>query len=357
MAVFEPQTVAHLERLIPPVGYPKNPVDVDGLIFDQEKFHQAIDLIAADPGTESLLVQYANQSTTQIRADINFLRTLRRTSNKPIALSFIGREIDYGLRRRLIRSGLLYAADPDSAVRLLSWLLVDRDVPSNIGTASQTASSNWPGRWPRTWREGTNFLEACGIDTVPWAIVKPNDDIQGAVSHLRFPVVVKALPEDAPHKSELGLVRLDVRDRLELIGAAADIRARLGGEHSVLVQEMVGASTEALISVRWDKDFGPIVAIGMGGVGVELFDDVCYLALPTSEAEILRSVARLRLAALLDGFRGAEPRDMEALVKAAFALGNAFAESGSVGQEIEINPFCVLPRGQGGVAIDMLFVS
>ena len=93
---------------------------------------------------------------------------------------------------------------------------------------------------------------------------------------------------------------------------------------------------------------------GWGGIGVELFQDLAWIALPASPADIRRAIAPLRLARLLAGFRGKPPADIDALVAAAAGFGARFAAATPAAEEFEINPLLVLPAGRGVVAVDAL---
>lgn len=104
-----------------------------------------------------------------------------------------------------------------------------------------------------------------------------------------------------------------------------------------------------------NPDFGPILAIGMGGTATELHDDVAYVALPTDAGRVRQALSRLRLWTLLQGFRGKPPADIDALVDAAVAFGLRFLAAQPPIGEIEINPLFVRQNGAGGVvAVDAL---
>ncbi|MEX2642866.1 MAG: acetate--CoA ligase family protein, partial [Acetobacterales bacterium] len=140
----------------------------------------------------------------------------------------------------------------------------------------------------------------------------------------------------------------------EVAEAAEAVRFRLGRKDAtLLVQEMAEAGVEAVLTVRRDPDFGTLIALGAGGVLVELVRDVGYVATPATEADVNRRIDGLRLAKLLEGFRGAPPADRDALVKAALGLARAF-DTLDGAQEIEINPLLVRPKKRGVMALDVL---
>src|SRR5690606_8240947 len=122
----------------------------------------------------------------------------------------------------------------------------------------------------------------------------------------------------------------------------------------ILVQEMVTGGIEVLLAAVQNPDFGPVLALGMGGTSVELFRDIAWLALPADHAKVTAALSRLKLNQLLSGFRGKPPADVPALVQAAVNLGNHFIADGSDIAEIEINPLLVQPLGKGVTAVDIL---
>src|SRR5690606_30028298 len=123
------------------------------------------------------------------------------------------------------------------------------------------------------------------------------------------------LPDDAAHKSELGLLALNLQSVEEVAREAGRIRSILSEpDAGILVQEMAGGGVEVLLAAVMNPDFGPVLAIGMGGVTVELLRDVAWLALPTDRAHVHVALSRLKLKQLLDGYRGKPAADIPALV-------------------------------------------
>lgn len=199
------------------------------------------------------------------------------------------------------------------------------------------------------------WLAGCGIAVPAYRIVTSPQEARAAAGALRHPLVAKPSAESAQHKTEQGLVHLRLRDVAELELAVADIHAKIPGV-PILVQEMIDDVVEVLLAVREDPDFGPIAAIGAGGVMVELLKDVSYLALPCSAEEFLDALRGLRISRLLAGFRGQAPRDIDALAHAASRLGDAYIAARDRISEIEINPLGVRRIGAGVIALDILEV-
>ena len=137
------------------------------------------------------------------------------------------------------------------------------------------------------------------------------------------------LPSESEHKTEMGLVKLRVQSRRGSRCARRGSSAQRMGkpQAGILVQEMVGDGVEVVLSCLRNTDFGPVISIGTGGVAIELYRDVTYLALPVSEEQVLAALRKLKLWTLLQGFRGKPAADVEALARAAVRFGDMFLAS------------------------------
>ena len=201
------------------------------------------------------------------------------------------------------------------------------------------------------------FCEEAGATPAKWVIVGSSERATTACAGLKYPVVVKVLPEDAEHKTELGLVTLRVRSAEQVDDIAADFRQKMGKPNAgILVQEMVGDGVEVVLSCLRNTDFGPVISIGSGGVAIELYRDVTHLALPVSREQVLTALERLKLSKLLRGFRGKPAADVDALVDAAVGLGDMFLSCPEI-TEFELNPVIVGSGGTGLRVVDALVVT
>ena len=189
-------------------------------------------------------------------------------------------------------------------------------------------------------------------------------EAQSTAAGIGFPVVLKAVPEGVAHKSDLGLVKLDIADPASLERAWEELAIVVGeaglGSAGMLVQEMVAGGVEALVGVSRDRDFGLTLAVGPGGVDADLSDarDVALRVLPLRVGDAAAMISESpRLARLLSGVRGRPPADAEALIACVEALGGfAWAERDLI-EEIDLNPVLVLSEGRGCVAADALIVT
>lgn len=187
---------------------------------------------------------------------------------------------------------------------------------------------------------------------IPEARLCSANDAAGAAGQLGFPVVVKVVAENLPHKTEAGGVRLDIGSAAAVDRAISEM-SHLSGQF--LVEKMAASPVaELIIGIKQDPEFGLALVIGAGGVLVELVKDSAMLFLPTTRSDIETALASLKVMKLLQGFRGRSAGDIAATISAIEAVA-AYAEAhrDSI-VELDVNPLLVLPDGQGVVAVDAL---
>lgn len=199
--------------------------------------------------------------------------------------------------------------------------------------------------------ESKRLLMRHGLEVPPSRIASAVEAASTAAA-LGFPVAVKIHSDVITHKSDVGGVKLGLRSRAD-VNEAVDAMRHLGDRF--LVERMVeGAVAELIVGVVRDPQFGPTLTIGAGGVLVELLQDAVTLLLPVSAEDVREALMSLRMARLMEGFRGKPRGDIRAVVKAILAVAD-FAERHAGGLvELDVNPLFVLPEGRGALAGDAL---
>ena len=168
------------------------------------------------------------------------------------------------------------------------------------------------------------------------------------VSHLGYPVTLKAVAANLAHKSELGAIKLNLNNQAQVSQAA---KALFALSDTLLVEQIILDSlAELIIGINTDPLFGQYLVLGACGILVEILQDANSLLLPTNKKEIMHSLCKLKCAPLLRGYRGSAPADMEAIVEAVMAVLD-YSQQHPV-YELDINPLLALQ--QGAVAVDAL---
>ncbi len=205
-------------------------------------------------------------------------------------------------------------------------------------------------------------LAAAGIPVLPEAIAATADDAVAAAGRYGYPVVLKIVSQDIPHKTEVGGVALNLADEAAVRAAHAQIlssaaakapQARIDG---VLVAPMARGGTELIMGVSRDPVFGPVVMVGFGGIYAEVLQDVAVQAAPVTETEAEAMIRGLKLFALLDGARGQPKADVAAAAHTVARLSEFAVRHRADVAEIDMNPVLVRPHGQGVVVLDALMI-
>jgi acetyltransferase len=211
-------------------------------------------------------------------------------------------------------------------------------------------------------REAKQALASYGF---PVTREKLASTAEQAVAHARDiggPVALKIDSPDIPHKTEAGAIRLAVEGEQSVRKAYAQVieaarryapDARING---VLVQEMVRPGIEMMLGVIRDPVFGPIVAVGLGGIHVEVLKDVAYRAAPVTTVQATDMLNELRGAKLLDGVRGTPARDRTAVIDLIVRLSWFAHDFRDDVRELDVNPLVVFEDGAGARIVDALIV-
>ncbi|WP_339544387.1 acetate--CoA ligase family protein [Pseudomonas sp. RA_35y_Pfl2_P32] len=213
------------------------------------------------------------------------------------------------------------------------------------------------GRLLNEW-DAKQALRAFGLP-VPNGVRSTVSQALEDAQRLGYPLVLKALSAELPHKTEAGAVALNLKDAAALTAALSNMATRIGAYapgvafDQVLLEPMASTPlAELIVGIKRENDFGLALVIGAGGILVELLKDSRSLLLPTTEGAIRNALLSLRSAALLQGFRGRPPADLEALVAAIRAVADYACENAGQLLELDVNPLLV--GAHGTTAVDAL---
>jgi acyl-CoA synthetase (NDP forming) len=209
--------------------------------------------------------------------------------------------------------------------------------------------------------ETKQLFKACGLTVPRGGLARSAAEANALAAEIGRPVALKAVSPDLPHKSEAGVIRLNVDGARHIEQAYDDIVARAHRSISaarldgILVEEMIaGDPRELIVGARQDLRFGPVVTFGLGGIFVEAIGDFAVHPAPLTPDEARGLIRRIRGYRLLTGFRGRPAADLEAIARTLCLLGDIASGWREQIAEIEINPLFVLPEGSGVIVGDAL---
>ncbi len=179
-------------------------------------------------------------------------------------------------------------------------------------------------------------------------------EILTAAKEIGYPLVMKACAPDLSHKTERGLVRVDIRNDEEAVSAFREMMAEVKDDGAtVLVQEMVRGSRELVVGLTRDSQFGPCVMFGLGGIFTEILKDVSFRVAPIEKRDALEMMQEIKARKILGAIRGMPAADLDRLADILIKIGDIGLEEESI-QEIDINPL-ILSDSQP-IAVDALVV-
>jgi len=326
---------------------------------------EQIDIIVisqdAPPGIAPLQVsQYAVVADAAVEA--------AKGTRKPIvAINNLAGGLHPSLRQRFEDGGIPFLQGTQEGLQAISHLVryVEWRKQGLFKSFQPTAHKEIPrlqeGEKALTEYESKRILAEYGLTYPREILCSTVEEALTAAQEIGYPVVVKAISSGILHKTEAGVVRLNVSDAAELeraYHAVLDNATRYAPEGSVdgvLVQQMMSdAVAEIIVGVMVDPGFGPAVVFGLGGKFVELLKDRVLGIPPFTEEEVEELISTTKARRLLRGFRNSPPGDTQALVQAIIQVGNFALDWKDRIRAVDINPLLVLPRGKGVVAVDAL---
>ena len=350
-------------------GWAANPADVTGFA-NSEAFPQIMAHMIGDPRMGTLVVASAG-------ADAQAAQVIdqRARTDKGVVFLWTG--------SRDARSGLpqLKAAQipvfytPDKLARGLkarlqyhAWRdrrLADGFAAAPPRNAEQDAAIGRAlglGRPTLSESESKALLAAWGVEGAREHRANSAEEAALAAERIGFPVALKIESPEILHKTEAGVVRLNLANAAAVRAAYAEVMANAGANApqarlaGVSVQEMVRDGVEVIVGVSCDPQLGPMLLFGTGGVMVEIYNDVALRRCPITRAEAEAMIAEVRGARLLHGFRGRPRADVAALADTLVRVSCFAMHLDGRLAELDINPLMVLPEGRGVKAADALVV-
>ena len=201
--------------------------------------------------------------------------------------------------------------------------------------------------------ESSLVIKSAGVEVVPSVLARTRDEAFQMAEKLGFPVVMKGCSAELAHKTEAGMVKLNVGNSEEAACVFDELMSKIKGLDGVLIQKMVKGSREFVIGLSRDPQFGPCVMFGLGGIFTEALKDVTFRVAPLSKEDALEMIDEIKTKKLLGEFRGSPAVDREALAKALVGVGDLGMKYDSIA-EIDINPLIIC--GDKPVAVDALVV-
>ncbi|WP_181311713.1 acetate--CoA ligase family protein [Nocardioides campestrisoli] len=355
------ETKARLARLMR-FGNPTNPLDLTGqVIGDTALLEDVLTVLDQDPAFDAMVVGIATFGAHDAdRLLPQFVKAASSSARPTVFSAWTARHVTERAEQVLQDAGVPWLPTADRATAALSLatrLAAPPSFPVRTDTPTQRIERpRFASALPNE-AESKRFLATHGLPVSEEVVVDSLQEALPAAERLGWPVVAKQLAGGVLHKSDLGLVKLGLRDPADL-GAAWHELATIVREHDLDARGVLLARTyagvELIVGATRDPVFGPVVMVGSGGILAELVGDRTFARCPVSVDEAREMVSRLRVARLLDGYRG-KPHDTDSLAAVVARLSEVFAASPWLA-EVDLNPVLVQVSGAGATVVDAALV-
>lgn len=371
LANLEPKTTECLKGNCPSCANTHNPIDILG-DADANRYAIALDAAVHDDNVDCIIVVLTPQKSTQIKETAELIGKVNKKTKKTIIACFMGeKEIvkNYSIFRRYSLPQYNY---PMQAVKVLGqmWSYVNwkkeklnepksnqfEDKKEAIAKAQKILSQS-----AVTESEAREVLEGFNFPLHKARTVK---DKQEAIEFCEkancYPVALKVVSPQIIHKSDVGGVKLGIKDSAELEQAIEEMIKTISAKQpeavieGFLVGEMISGN-EIIIGLKRDPQFGSLMMVGMGGTYTEIFKDITFRVAPITKEDGRKMLEELKIYVLLKGARGAKPSDIDALVDLLIKIADFSLLFPQI-QEIDFNPIMVREAGKGCVIVDTRFM-
>ncbi len=355
LAKFTEETKAKLRAGLIPESYVENPVDV-AATANADHFGLAISCLNADPGVDAILIPMVTPFFVDCEAIARRIAETAKTVTKPIVAVVMTNENWASTIETIKSAGIPVFNFPETGARVLAAMVRYSEMRKHLNEQPAAAKGNKEKAQAVLTKEADGFisqaaayemLKAYGIPVAKTAEIAAGE----MPAKVKYPVVLKVDSAEVVHKSDSGGVVLNIARKAALQKAIEEMSGRFPGA-KLIVQEQCPQGTEIIVGFKREKEVGPVVMFGMGGIQVEALKDVSFRMAPLSEGDAARMVRAIRSFPLLTGSRGLPAADLAAIEQLLIAVSKMAMDLPEI-EEMDLNPAIVYPEGQGIRVVDV----
>jgi acetyltransferase len=367
LAPLSEETMQALNAFLPPHWSHNNPIDVLG-DADSERYGKAMDIASKDPNSDGLLAILCPQGMTNPSDIATRVKAYAHSTGKPLLASWMGGVSTAEGTAILNAAGVPTVPYPDTAARAFTYMWrytynlrslyetpslaegPELDDAARVRMREMIDAARANGRTLLNEFESKQILSLYGIPTIETRIARSEDEAAGQAREIGFPAVLKVLSETITHKTDVGGVKLNLRDETAVreayrsIESSITLKAGAGNFAGVTVQPMVRLDGyELILGSSIDPQFGPVLLFGSGGQLVEVYKDRALALPPLNTTLAERMMEQTHIFRALKGVRGRKPVDLGALESLLVRFGQLVIEQPWIA-EIDINPLLASPE-------------
>ncbi|HEY45918.1 MAG: hypothetical protein AMJ88_03750 [Anaerolineae bacterium SM23_ 63] len=370
LAELTEATRDQLKEFLPPAASLRNPIDMLAGAGPRE-YADGLRALLADDAVDGVIVILPPPPMTTAAEVAGAIIPVIRLASKPVMVALMGEELIAHAARLFRQSHIPDYRFPEraaSAMRVLVERSRQLEAPEeislkldniNLEAAKESINQGEIGKSGfLDSLESAKVVQRYGIKIPSEILAETAEQAVEAANQLGYPVALKIVALDVPHKSDFGGVVLDLHSPQEVLEGFENIlgmtKVKVPEEQirGVLVQKMIPDGQDVIVGVVRDDQFGPLVMFGSGGVEVEALEDVAFALAPLTHHEVEEMVERTWAGQRLRGYRSLPPADREAVIEVLLRLGQLVVDLPQI-VEVEINPLRALPEGNGALALDV----
>ena len=367
---FDEDTIAKLREAVPDEGSVKNPIDVlgDAPVI---RYKKTLEIVLSSDDVDSLVIMVCPTASADPDGIANAILEGSKEFDKPIIVVNMGGPTFENANELLRNNSIPTYVFPETAVKVVDYLerfnaVQERTYDDPINEINDVNKDKVAEIFDKVKADGRDTLlgseayavaKEYGIEAAPIILSTSPEEAADFAEEMGFPVVLKIASDKILHKSDIGGVKVGIASREEAEEAFKEIMDNANKAHpdivpdGIEVQKMMDSGIEVLVGMIRDKQFGPMIAFGMGGIYVNLIEDVSFkLANGLTSDEIDEQINNTKVAMLLKGFRGEDPGDMDSVRNAIKRVARLTLDFPEI-SELDINPIFVYEKGSSALDI------
>lgn len=360
---MDDETQARLREVCPPGTMTGNPIDMLGGA-EPSHYRSALNVLLDAPEVGGILVNFVPQALTSPPEIARAVGEVAGGAEKPVVCSIYGGQKMQQTAKILHEAAVPHYLTPARAAfglgvlrrysQIRSRKRIEAQIPPEIDSAQARAIlGEFVGRRRALDAYASaQVASAYGLPVPPSGLSGTPEEAVEVARRVGYPVALKRVAPGVVHKSDVGGVALDLGDNVVVREAFQQV---VQEDERALIQRMAPGGREVIVGARRDPQFGPLVMFGLGGVYVEVLEDVAFRLAPVSEADAREMIAETAAGRLLEGVRGQPAGDVEAVVDAIRRVGQLMIDLPGV-SEIDLNPLIVGGARAGAWAVDVRII-
>lgn len=363
-----PQTAQRLKEVLPSYAVAENPLDYTTIGVRQPGLiGEILETMLADDPISSLVLCIPVGPAMAQRDKVEHILPVIARASKPAVLVLTGDSgpIEPFFIDAIRASGVPFFRSSDRALRALACVTAYGEALQRVARVSSSAVEAFPLPSPQppsgvfAEYQSKAWLAEAGLTIPKGALARSVDDALKIAAEIGYPVVIKAQASELPHKSDVGGVIVGLVDETALRAGWDRLHTSVSRHRpelqldGVLIEAMGARGLELVVGAKRDAEWGPVVLVGLGGVWIEALKDVRLIPADMAVSDIVVELGRLKAASLLNGIRGAEAVDVEAVAQVVALVGAQMRANPQIA-EIDINPLVAYPDRV--LALDALVV-